>query len=57
MAKKPINKALQTKNKLHKIYREFARRRYKKFKLQFPQLREGALFDKIIKTWNEMSQK
>ena len=34
---------------LGKIYREYSRRKYNKYKLQFPRLRESDLITKIIK--------
>ena len=34
-----------------KIYREFSRQKYNKYKAQFPNLRESEIVSKIIKEW------
>lgn len=37
-----------------KIYREFTRVRFEKYRLQFPRLRESELILKIVKEWEAM---
>lgn len=32
-----------------KVYREFTRKKYNKYKLQYPKLRESVIIDKILK--------
>jgi hypothetical protein len=39
-----------------KIYREFSRRRYNKYKLQYPRLRESEVINKIIREWEALSE-
>ena len=34
-----------------KVYREFSRQKYNKYKAQFPKLRESEIVSKIIKEW------
>lgn len=38
-------------NKLKKIYREYARIKFKKYKLQYPRLRETEIVNKILDEW------
>ena len=40
---------------LSKLYREFTRRKFAKYKLQFPRLRESELIHKIIREWEALS--
>lgn len=39
-----------------KIYREFTRIKFKKYKLQFPRLRESDIVTKIIREWEAMDE-
>jgi hypothetical protein len=39
------------KNDLAKLYREFSRQKYNKYRHQFPRMRESELVSKIIKEW------
>lgn len=39
-----------------KVYREFSRQKYNKYKAQFPKLRESELVSKIIKEWDSLDQ-
>ena len=40
-----------TKPELAKLYREFSRQKYNKYRHQFPRMRESELVSKIIKEW------
>lgn len=42
------------KEELAKLYREFSRQKYNKYKHQFPRMRESELVSKIIKEWEAM---
>jgi hypothetical protein len=42
------------KEDLAKLYREFSRQKYNKYKHQFPRMRESELISKIIKEWESM---
>jgi len=35
-----------------KVYREFSRQKYNKYKHQFPKMRESEIVSKIIKEWD-----
>lgn len=39
---------------MSRVYREFSRQRYTKYRSQFPRLREAELVVKIIKEWEHM---
>lgn len=39
-----------------KLYREFTRVKFKKYKLQFPRLRESEIITKIIREWEAMDE-
>ena len=39
-----------------KIYREFTRVKFRKYKLQFPRLRESEIVNKIIREWEAMDE-
>ena len=39
-----------------KVYREFSRQKYNKYKAQFPKLRESDIDSKIIKEWDALDQ-
>jgi len=44
-----------TKNEaLGRVYREFSRQKYNKYKAQFPKLRESEIVTKIIKEWDAL---
>lgn len=46
----------QAKNEiLGKVYREFSRQKYNKYKAQFPKLRESEIVTKIIKEWDALN--
>ena len=48
----------QSKNELlGKVYREFSRQKYNKYKAQFPKLRESDIVTKIIKEWDALDNK
>ena len=40
-----------------KVYREFSRQKYTKYKAQFPKLRESEIVSKIIKEWDSLDGK
>lgn len=40
-----------------KVYREFSRQKYTKYKAQFPKLRESEIVSKIIKEWDSLDNK
>lgn len=40
-----------------KVYREFSRQKYNKYKAQFPKLRESEIVSKIIKEWDSLDIK
>jgi hypothetical protein len=45
----------EAKNELMgKVYREFSRQKYNKYKAQFPKLRESEIVSKIIKEWDSL---
>ena len=47
----------ESKNELMgKVYREFSRQKYNKYKAQFPKLRESEIVSKIIKEWDTLEQ-
>lgn len=39
-----------------KIYREYARIKFKKYKLQFPRLRETEIVNKILSEWEALDE-
>lgn len=43
------------KEQLAKLYREFSRQKYNKYRHQFPRMRESELVSKIIKEWEALS--
>ena len=43
------------KEELSKLYKEFSRQKYNKYKHQFPRMRESELVAKIIKEWEAMN--
>ena len=44
-----------SKVELAKLYREFSRQRYNKYRHQFPRMRESELVAKIIKEWEGLT--
>ena len=46
----PLNKT-----ELAKLYREFSRQKYNKYRHQFPRMRESELVSKIIKEWEALN--
>ena len=42
------------KEAMGKVYREFSRQKYNKYKAQFPKLRESEIVSKIIKEWDNL---
>jgi hypothetical protein len=55
MGKDPKEKEKeQEKEALSKVYREFSRQKYNKYKLQFPKMRESEIVSKIIKEWDTL---
>lgn len=51
MGKESINEALG------RVYRQFSRQKYNKYKAQFPKLRESDIVTKIIKEWDALDIK
>ena len=49
MGKQPKSSGKKKGNKFQKIYREFTRVKFNKYKLQFPRLRESDIMKKILK--------
>ncbi len=46
----------QAKNEvMGKVYREFSRQKYNKYKAQFPKLRQSEIVTKIIKEWDSLN--
>lgn len=43
------------KEELAKLYREFSRQKYNKYRHQFPRMRESELVSKIIKEWEGLT--
>jgi hypothetical protein len=43
------------KDELAKLYRDFSRQKYNKYKHQYPRMRETELVSKIIKEWENMT--
>ena len=43
------------KEELGKLYKEFSRQKYQKYKHQFPRMRESELVSKIIKEWESLN--
>jgi hypothetical protein len=43
------------REELAKLYREFSRQKYNKYRHQFPRMRESELVSKIIKEWEALS--
>lgn len=39
---------------MSKVYREFSRQKYNKYKHQFPKMRESEIVSKIIKEWDSL---
>lgn len=39
-----------------KIYREFTRIKFKKYKLQFPRMRDSEIITKIIREWEALNE-
>ena len=46
---------LEKRKMFQKIYREFSRRMYLKYKFQFPRLKESELINKIVKEWEGLN--
>lgn len=44
------------KERFSKIYREFTRVKFNKYKLQYPRIRESQIVAKIIKEWEAMDE-
>lgn len=44
------------KSQMSKIYREFTRIKFQKYRLQFPKVRESELIAKILKEWEAMDE-
>lgn len=44
----------ETKDAMAKVYREFSRQKYTKYKLQYPKMRESEIVSKIIKEWESL---
>lgn len=44
------------KSDLSKIYREFTRIKFQKYRLQYPKVRESELISKILKEWEAMDE-
>lgn len=42
--------------KFAKVYREFTRVKFTKYKLQFPRIRQSQIVAKIIKEWEAMDE-
>ena len=40
--------------KMKKVYREYARIKFRKYKLQFPRLRESESVTQILREWEEL---
>lgn len=49
-------KGKNSKERFAKIYREFTRVKFSKYKLQFPRIRESEIIAKIIKEWEAMDE-
>ena len=49
-------KTTKKNDRFGKIYREFTRIKFKKYKLQFPRLRESDIVTKIIREWEAMDE-
>lgn len=49
-------KANDKQKRLMKIYREYARIKFKKYKLQFPRLRETEIVNKILGEWEALDE-
>lgn len=43
------------KKEMGKVYREFSRQKYNKYKHQFPKMRESEIVSKIINEWDSLS--
>ena len=48
-----MSKKLQAEH-MGKLYREFSRQKYSKYKHQFPKMRESEIVSKIIHEWDAM---
>ena len=49
MGKQPKSSGKKKSNRFQKIYREFTRVKFNKYKLQFPRLRESDIVTKILR--------
>ena len=57
MGKQPQSSGKKkTDNRMQKVYREFTRVKYNKYKLQFPRLRESQIVTKILREWEAMNE-
>lgn len=57
MGKQPQSSGKKkTDNRMQKVYREFTRVKFKKYKLQFPRLRESQIVTKILREWEAMNE-
>ena len=43
-------------DRMSKVYRQFSREKYNKYKRQFPRLRESEIVSKIIKEWESLNE-
>lgn len=46
----------QRKSSINKLYREFTRVKYQKYRNQFPRAKESEIIAKILKEWNAMDE-
>ena len=44
----------KNKDAMGRLYREFSRQKYNKYKQQFPRMRESDIIGKIIKEWEKL---
>ena len=57
MGKQPQSSGKKkTDNRMQKVYREFTRVKFNKYKLQFPRLRESQIVTKILREWEAMNE-
>lgn len=45
----------EKKEMIAKVYREFSRQKYNKYKRQFPKMKESEIVSKIIKEWDALN--
>jgi|JI6StandDraft_1071083.scaffolds.fasta_scaffold11089_1 hypothetical protein len=46
----------KSKNSLSKVYTEFSRQQFNKYKLKFPKLKESEITKKVWREWEEMDE-